>query len=57
MAYRAIPTSSRDLIKQLDKRYPDVLDIDGTLSPFERGKMVGVVLLLRELKQAIEKEI
>jgi hypothetical protein len=57
MAIMKIPTNSNDLITQLDKRYPDVLDTSETLSPFERGKVAGVVLLLRELKQAMRKEL
>lgn len=57
MAIRKIPLDSKDLIQQLDKRYPDVLDVSETLSPFERGKVAGVIELLRELKQALNKEI
>lgn len=57
MAILKVPTASRELIGLLNKRYPDVLDVTDTLSPFERGKQAGVVLLLRELKQAIDKEI
>jgi hypothetical protein len=57
MAKVVIPTSSRDLITMLDKRYPDVLDVSEALSPFERGKKAGVIELLRELKQALNKEI
>ena len=57
MAIRKIPQGSRELIKALTERYPDVLDVSETLSPFERGKVAGVVELLRELKQSIEKEI
>jgi len=55
MAIMKIPTASSDLITLLDKRYPDVLDTSETMGPFERGKRAGVVLLLRELKQALEK--
>ena len=57
MAKWIIPTNSRDLITALDKRYPDVLDVSETLSPFERGKRAGVIELLRELKQTINKEL
>jgi len=57
VAIRKIPLDSKDLIQQLDKRYPDVLDVSETLSPFERGKVAGVIELLRELKQALNKEI
>ena len=57
MAKVIIPNKSVDLITQLDKRYPDILDVSESLSPFERGKKAGVVELLRELKQSINKEI
>ena len=52
-----IPTLSRDLIQQLDKRFPDKLDTYEINSEFERGKLAGVIELLRELKSYIEKEI
>ena len=51
MAIMKVPHKSEELIAILTKRYPDVLDTSETLSPFERGKIAGVVELLRELKQ------
>jgi len=57
MAKTIIPSKSSDLINLLNKRYPDVLDVQECLSPFERGKKAGVVELLRELNQIINKEI
>lgn len=56
MAHKAIPTHSKDLIAELDKRFPDKVEILD-LSPFERGKQASVVELLRELKQRLNKEI
>lgn len=50
MAYKKLPSTTADLIKELDLRFPDVVEILD-LGPFERGKQVGVVQLLRELKQ------
>ena len=57
MAKQTIPSSSRDLIELLRVRFPDVLDVNETKSPFERGKYAGIVELLRELKYTIDKEI
>jgi hypothetical protein len=57
MAKQYIPPTSRELITLLDKRYPDILDTEDSLSPFERGKVAGVVQLLRELKQQLSKDI
>jgi len=51
MAKVVIPIKSSDLIEQLQKRFPDKLDVSEDKSPFERGKIAGVVELLRELKQ------
>jgi len=56
MAKVIIPASSRDLITMLNKRYPDVLDVSETLGSFDRGKKAGVVELLRELKQNLDKD-
>lgn len=55
MAIVKIPPKSRDLINQLTERYPDILDVSESQGPFERGKVAGVVELLRELKQALKK--
>ena len=57
MAKTIIPNKSSDLINLLNKRYPDKLDTLESQSPFERGKTAGIVELLRELNQIINKEI
>jgi uncharacterized coiled-coil protein SlyX len=57
MAKTNVPSNSRELITMLDKRFPDRLDTLETQSEFQRGKVAGVVELLRELKQIINKEI
>jgi hypothetical protein len=55
MAIRKIPLYSKDLISELDKRFPDVLDTTGSSNLFDRGKIAGVVELLRELKYFVDK--
>lgn len=50
MAYKPLPTQSEELLIELTKRYPDILDVSESLGPFERGKVAGVIELLRELK-------
>ena len=54
MAKITIPTLSSDLIKMLDKRFPDIYDVDNK-EPFERGKYAGIIELLRELKQGLKE--
>jgi hypothetical protein len=56
MAYKPLPTKSSDLITELIKRYPDQIE-EFDMAPFERGKQTGVVILLRELKYRLDKEI
>jgi len=55
MAKIIIPINSYDLIKQLEERFPDELDVVDT-PPFERGKKAGVVELIRELKYYLKGE-
>lgn len=56
MAKIIIPIKSYDLIKQLEERFPDELDV-ADAPPFERGKKAGVVELIRELKYYLKEKL
>ena len=42
-----------ELIKELEVLYPDKYDVDNTLTDFERGKLAGVIELVRKLRYSI----
>lgn len=44
-----LPGNTIDLIKQLDKLYPDIMETTNK-DEFERGKSAGVIELIRYLK-------
>lgn len=49
-----LPSKSLDLLKQLEKDFPDTM-ITKELSPYEQGKLHGIIDLIRYLKR-IEQE-
>lgn len=53
MAYKPLPKDSKELLKELQVRFPDTLDTTELQGPFERGKTAGIIELLRELQQRI----
>jgi predicted methyltransferase len=48
-----LPSSTRDLIKELEKDYPDIVEI-AELTPYEQGLKQGAIKLIRHLKQLEE---
>ena len=46
----SLPIKSLDLLKQLEKDYPDKIDTRET-SAYEQGKQHGVIELIRYLKR------
>ena len=54
MAILKTPIYTKDLLKILKERYPDVYPTEETLSEFSRGKQSGVIELIRELEKGLK---
>jgi len=50
-----LPTTTVELIKWLDERYPDTI-VTRELSPYEQGYINGVINLIRTLKATLKQE-
>ena len=54
MAKLETPIYTKDLLKILKERYPDVYPTEENLTDFTRGKFVGVIELIRELDKGLK---